>query len=77
MTEDDLHAAARRFREAPQRAIDERDAVLRQAKAEGWRQADIIRATGFSREAVRLALNPDARAAVKKAVADRRKPAAD
>ncbi len=72
MTEDDLKAAAKRFRDAPRRAIEERDAALRRAAAEGWKQADIIRATGFSREAVRQALNPDARAAVKKAVANRR-----
>lgn len=72
MTEDDLKAAADRFRDAPRRALEERDAALRNAHAEGWKQVDIIRATGFSREAVRLALNPEARAAVKKAVADRR-----
>lgn len=72
MTEDELKAAADRYRDAPRRAMEERDAALRKAAAEGMTQAQIIRATGFSREAVRLALNPEARAAVKQAVADRR-----
>lgn len=56
MTEDDLRAAAEEFRDAPRRAAQKRDAVLRQAHAEGWGVMDLARATGFSRETIRLAL---------------------
>lgn len=71
MTEDELKTAADEFRAAPARAIEKRDTALRQAAAEGWRQTDIIAATGFSRETVRQALNPQARAAVRAAEAQR------
>lgn len=81
MTEEGLQAAAQRFREAPKRALEERDAALQQAAAEGWKQVDIIRATGFSRETVRQALKPEARAAVRDAearrAADRRRDETD
>jgi transcriptional regulator of acetoin/glycerol metabolism len=56
MTEDDLRQAADAFRDAPRLAAERRDAVIRQAKADGWRVMDITRATGFSRETIRLAL---------------------
>lgn len=65
MTEDDLRAAAERFRTAPQRALDERDAVLQQAHAEGWRQKDLVAVTGFTRETIRRALDPAVREAVR------------
>lgn len=60
ITEDDLKRAAERFRDAPRRAAEERDEVLRQARADGWGVMDITRATGFSRETIRLALKRDA-----------------
>jgi hypothetical protein len=50
------------FRAAIQRADDARDADIRAASAGGMRQVDIIKATGLSRETIRLILNPDARA---------------
>lgn len=62
MTEDDLRAAAQRFRDAPRLAAEQRDATLREAADEGWGVMDIARATGFSRETVRLALHPEKRA---------------
>jgi DNA-binding phage protein len=71
MTEDELREAADRFRTAPKRALEERDAALQRAAAEGWRQTELARATGFSRETIRQALNPDARAAVRAAEAQR------
>lgn len=61
MTEDDLRKAAQEFRDAPRVAAEKRDAVLRQAHAEGWGVMDLARATGFSRETIRLALNPEKR----------------
>jgi lambda repressor-like predicted transcriptional regulator len=61
VTEDDLKKAAQKFRDAPRVAAEERDAVLREAHANGWGVMDLARATGFSRETIRLALNPDKR----------------
>lgn len=74
MTEDELRAAADEFRDAPRRAIEKRDAALREAYdgGNGMGVMEISRITGFSRETVRQALNPEARAAVKAAAAERR-----
>jgi hypothetical protein len=72
MTENDLRAAADEFRDAPRRAAEKRDAALRQAHTDGMGVMEISRITGFSRETVRQALNPEARDAVKRAAAERR-----
>ena len=45
---------------------------LQEDLASGRKQADIVRASGLARETVRQALNPEIRAAVKKAAAERR-----
>jgi len=60
------------YRQAPAKALAARDEGLREVAAMGLRQVDIIRLTGYSRETVRQALKPEARAAVKKATEQRR-----
>ena len=60
------------YRQAPAKALAARDEGLREVAAMGLRQVDIIRLTGYSRETVRQALKPEARAAVKKATEERR-----
>lgn len=79
MTEEELQAVVARYNKAgediaraEERRLAERDAKLRRARDAGWRPVDIERVTGYSREAIRQALNPEARAAAKKAAADRR-----
>lgn len=44
--------------EAAAQAKKNRDDLLRQAKAEGARQTDIVKATGLTRETVRRILDP-------------------
>lgn len=56
MTETELRAAVETYRESIRAARDERDSAIRRAHAAGWRQVDIIRATGYSRETVRVIL---------------------
>lgn len=79
MTEDELRELIARYDKAgeeiasaEERRLAERDAGLRRARDEGWRPVDLERLTGYSREAIRQALNPEARAAAKRAAADRR-----
>lgn len=79
MTDDELRDVIARYDEAgeeiaaaEERRLSERDAGLRRARNEGWRPVDLERFTGYSREAIRQALNPEARAAAKRAAADRR-----
>lgn len=79
MTEDELRDLIARYDKAgeeiaaaEERRLAERDAGLRRARDAGWRPVDIEKVTGYSREAVRQALNPEARAAAKKAAANRR-----
>jgi hypothetical protein len=43
-------------------ALAKRDARLREFAAAGWRPVDIQRVTGYSRETIRQALKPEARA---------------
>lgn len=55
------------------RAREVRDEKIRRIAAKyDLKQVEIIRTTGYSRETVRQALNPEVRAAVKKAAEDRR-----
>lgn len=61
MTNDDLKAIQQRYLDTVQRALEERDEGLRAAIAAGRQQVDIIKATGLSRETVRLALDPNKR----------------
>lgn len=79
MTEDELREVIARYDNAgeeiaaaEERRLADRDAGLRRARDKGWRPVDLERFTGYSREAIRQALNPEARAAAKKAAADRR-----
>lgn len=67
-----LRDAVAEFQAAPARALEARDAVIREVAESGLRQVDIIRITGYSRETVRQALNPEIRAAMKKAAEERR-----
>ena len=53
-------------------AMTKRDERLRAAIAAGRRQADLVRITGMSREAMRQALDPAIREAVRKARAAKR-----
>lgn len=42
-------------------ARDKRDRAIRKAADEGMKQADIVRATGYSRETIRQITNPEIR----------------
>lgn len=53
--------------ENAEKAKEYRDDLFRQAKAEGVKQTDIVKATGLTRETVRRVLNPDAAEAVREA----------
>lgn len=59
--------------EAIERALQRRDEKIRDLYAQGWRQADLIRAFGYTRETIRQALNPEIRAQLKDRRAARRK----
>lgn len=75
IVEERLRAAVDEFAAAPARALEIRDEEIRAVAAEfagdGLKQIDIIRITGYSRETVRQALDPEIRAAVKKATEER------
>lgn len=64
MTDQELQAVVAEYDAACEQALQQRDAKFRQAIEQGRSQADIIRATGYSRETVRQALNPKIRAAL-------------
>ena len=79
MTEEELldivcryNKAGEEIAAAEERRIAERDEGLRKARDAGWRPVDIERVTGYSRETIRQALNPEARKAAKRAAASRR-----
>jgi hypothetical protein len=60
--EAEIEAIATDYEEAAERLLDERDAKLRAAIAANWKQADLVRITGYSRETIRQALHPEIRA---------------
>ena len=62
MKEAEIKAIATDYEEAAERLLEERDAKLRTAIDNGWKQADLVRITGYSRETIRQALNPEIRA---------------
>ncbi|MFE1170484.1 hypothetical protein [Nocardiopsis sp. NPDC058789] len=68
----EAHEAYTTAVEQAEKAKRERDELFRQAKEEGARQADIVKATGLTRETVRRILDPKAAEAVKEAAARRR-----
>ena len=76
MNEEDLKAKARQlateYEDATERALEDRDQGFRDLKNQGLSQADIVRATGYTRETIRQALNPEIREAVRRAAAERR-----
>lgn len=71
--EDELRAVVVEYEAALPRALEARDEGIRRIAAEhGLKQIDVIRITGYSRETVRQMLNPEIRAAMKKAAGQRR-----
>lgn len=68
-TEEALRDVVARYESVRVAAMAERDAALRQFAAAGWRQVDLQRVTGYSRETIRVALRPELRDAIN---ADRR-----
>ena len=51
----------------------QRDQAIRQARADGMSQKDIVEATGYTRETIRRILDPAAAEAVRQAAAERRR----
>jgi len=71
--EQEILDALDEYRAAPAVALARRDERIRAAAtAADMRQVDVIKLTGLSREAVRQALKPEARAAVQQAAQQRR-----
>lgn len=70
--EAEIKAIATDYEEAAERLLEERDAKLRAAISAGWKQADIVRVTGYSRETIRQALNPEIRAQLRERRAAKR-----
>jgi hypothetical protein len=64
-TDDEIRQIITDYEAACERAMEERDARLRAALNSGRKQADLVRVTEMSREAIRQALNPEIRAAIK------------
>lgn len=60
-TENDLRNVTTRYEAARKAALAERDASLRAFAEAGWRPVDIQQVTGYSRETIRQALQPQAR----------------
>lgn len=72
MPEADLQQILDTYERERAEALERRDAGLRQARDTGWRPVDIERFANMSREAVRQALNPEAREAARQALTARR-----
>ncbi|MFB6392688.1 hypothetical protein [Polymorphospora sp. A560] len=79
MKEEELREAMLRYEQDGQNIAaaeaerrERRDAALRRAKDEGWRPADLVEFTGWSKETIRKALNPEARETAAKAKAEHR-----
>jgi phosphoheptose isomerase len=71
--EAEIQAAVAEYDAAPAVALARRDERIRKAaKVAGLKQIEVIKLTGYSRETVRQALNPEARAAVRQAAEERR-----
>ena len=62
-SEDSLRSVAIEYEEAKRQLLARRDEQLRTFHANGWRPVDLQRTTGYSRETIRHALNPDVRVA--------------
>ena len=68
----ELATAASHYKEVVEQAKQERDTKIRQAAEEGWKQTDIVKETGLTRETVRRITNPEAAEAVRRSEAARR-----
>lgn len=68
-----LRAAITQYEQATDAAREERDNAIRQARADGMSQKDIVEATGYTRETIRRILDPAAAEAVRQAAAERRR----
>jgi hypothetical protein len=62
-SEDSLRSVLTEYEEAKRQLLTRRDEQLRTFHANGWRPVDLQRITGYSRETIRHALNPDVRVA--------------
>ena len=60
-TEEDGRQVIATYEATKDAALAERDAKLREIHAAGWRAVELQRVTGYSRETIRQALNPQAR----------------
>jgi hypothetical protein len=63
-TEEDLRQVVATYEATKRAALEQRDAALRAFHAAGWRPVDLQRVTGYSRETIRQALNPEARESI-------------
>src|SRR5882757_5287206 len=63
VSEDSLRSILTEYEEAKRQLLARRDEQLRTFHANGWRPVDLQRITGYSRETIRHALNPDVRIA--------------
>jgi hypothetical protein len=62
-SEDDVRAVVAEYEATKKAALAKRDAALRAFHAAGRRAVDLQRITGYSRETIRQAVNPEARLA--------------
>ncbi|WP_433610213.1 hypothetical protein ACQP2P_40535 [Dactylosporangium sp. CA-139114] len=62
--EDEVRAVVAEYEATKKAALAKRDAALRAFHAAGWRAVDLQHVTGYSRETIRQALNPEVRQAV-------------
>lgn len=67
ITDDEIRQIITDYDQDVGAAMQKRDERLRTALASGRKQADLVRLTGMSREAMRQALNPEIREAVRQA----------
>lgn len=75
MTDDEIRAIVADYEADCERAMQRRDGRLRDAITSGRKQAELVRIAEMSREAVRQALNPAAREAVRQARAQKKQAA--
>ncbi|GAA4924743.1 hypothetical protein GCM10023334_029650 [Nonomuraea thailandensis] len=67
MSDGEIRQIRKDYDEDIERAMQRRDERLRAAIASGRKQVDLVRLMDMSREAIRQALNPEAREAVRAA----------
>ena len=77
MSDDEIRQIITDDEEDIETARTRRDARLRGAIDSGRRQRELVRITSMSRKAIRQALNPEIREAVRRARAEKRKQKAD